>query len=193
MAATPFKSLVSTVDVPGRAPIVVQDPIIPDIDEDDPEQTTSIIDRVEPGRDIFAGEKMRSLESKQPVEPIRPEEEPKEISSFYRTEIPEVVKEKQPDHVLLPDENAATIPSSGSSSEILVATSSSSSPSSSTTSPLSSPDKQSTTLSSESSISSTTAKQPPIAKRPAGPLDHADVEAERVRQELFPDAAAGGR
>lgn len=183
------------MDVPGRQPIVVQDPIIPEIGGNDPDQTTSIVDKVEPGRNVFAGEEVKNIESKQPVEPIRPEEEPKEISSVFKTELSGMGKnvEKQPDHVLLPDENAATTRStapsvaassstSGTSSASTASTSTSLAPSAKTPS-----DEQST----ESTTTSTVAKQPPAANRPAGPIDHADAEEERVRQELFPEAAAG--
>lgn len=177
------------MDVPGRQPIVVQDPIIPEIGGNDPDQTTSIVDKVEPGRNVFAGEEVKNIESKQPVEPIRPEEEPKEISSVFKTELPGMGKnvEKRPDHVLLPDENGATTRSassstSGTSSASTASTSTSLAPSAKTSS-----DEQST----ESTTSSIVAKQPPAANRPAGPIDHADAEEERVRQELFPEAAAG--
>ncbi|KAF8522350.1 hypothetical protein JB92DRAFT_2888260 [Gautieria morchelliformis] len=110
---TPSKSIVPiTVEAPGRAPIVVQDDVMAEDDNNDPEQTTSVFDKIEPGRDIFAGEVVKNIESKQPVPPIRPEEVPKEISSFFQTEIAGMSTEKQPEPVLLPDENSATTPSS---------------------------------------------------------------------------------
>ncbi|KAF8590262.1 hypothetical protein K439DRAFT_1612062 [Ramaria rubella] len=82
---TPVKSAVPvlTVEAPGHASIVVQEPVKKDDDAKDSEQTTSIFDKVNPGRNIFAGEEPKNIESKPPVEPIRPMEEPKEISSFF--------------------------------------------------------------------------------------------------------------
>lgn len=200
MAATPYKSSipVSTVDQPGRAPIVVHDPVKADSAAQD---ATSVFDKVEPGRDVFAGDEPKNLESKPPVEPVHPDEEPKQISSVFQTEVPGVPK-KQPEKVLLPDENAATSAASPEASSSATS-STTASTSASSTSSLSSPSspihssngkfetEQSTTASSEVATSSTS-EQNPAAEKPAGPLDHAEAEAERVRQELFPEAAAEG-
>jgi hypothetical protein len=186
---------ISTVEAPGRAPIVVQDDVNPEDDKNDSEQTTSIFDKVEPGRNIFAGEEVKNIESKQPVPPIRPEEEPKEISSFFQTEIAGMPKEKQPEQVLLPDENAATT----APSDTPAATTPSSSTSTSTSTPSTSSSTSSTsslvemsssnappTSSSDAATTTTVGRQPPVANQPIRPLDHAEEEAERVRQELFP-------
>lgn len=184
--------LVSTVDAPGRAPIVVQDPVKAEINEDELKQTTLIIDKVQPGHDVFADQKGKKIESKEPVEPLRPEEEPKEISSFFQTEIQGMHIEKQPESVLLPDANAATTWSSDPPA--VPATSSSSTSASvlnysSSGSIMSSIGEQSSASSTELVATSTIVTQPEVAVQRAGPLDHADAEADRVRKELFPDVA----
>jgi len=196
VAPTPTKSFVSvsTVDAPGRAPIVVEDPGQAKNDENDLKQTTLIIDKVQPGRDIFADEKVKNIESKQPVEPIHPEE-PKEISSFFQTKIPGMPLEKQPEHVLLPDENAKTTPSSNAPVAATSSSSTSASPSismasSSTSSASLSTDEQSSASSTGLAATSSIVTQPEVAKQ-LGPFDHANAEEERVRQELYPGAAAG--
>ena len=158
-----------------------------------------IANLVQPGHDVFAGEKVKNIESKQPVEPIRPEEEPKEISSFFQTKLPGMPVEMQPEHILLPDEGPATTPSSDPPAA--ATSSSSSSASTSTTSLSTTPtssavpltDGKSSASSTGVTATSTIATQSDVATQRAGPLDHADAEEDRVRQELFPEAAAGRR
>ena len=65
-AATPQKSAVAVSTIGGepggRAPIVVQDkPVVPAVEEED--QTSVIIGKAEPGRDIFASDSAKAIQS----------------------------------------------------------------------------------------------------------------------------------
>lgn len=178
-------SLSTTLEAAGRGPVVVNVPV--DELKKAEEQTTIAVDKVEPGRDIFAaGEKKQNMESLPPVEPVNPNDEPKEISSLFRTESPGAASASGGEKILLPDENPATTVAAAAVQEnsdiekkAEKPTSSSSSVSSATSSsPSSSP----------SSSSSSSSQEASTATKVAGPLDHEEAEAERVREELFPDA-----
>ncbi|KAF8505073.1 glycosyltransferase family 39 protein [Hysterangium stoloniferum] len=194
VAATPIKSasVQTTVDFVRGAPVVVNEPV----DEKPPEHATSIVDKVEPGRDIFAGEEP-NVESKFSVEAIRPEEEVKQISSVFRTDIAQANHGKE-QNVLLPNKNDASV-STEKQAETSISTSlSTSTPPSSSTSPqIAVEDVSSSSLQTTTSITSGSPSEveqeldeytTSVAAKPAGPLDHLDAEAERVRQELFPAA-----
>ena len=161
----------------GRAPIVVEDKNIQAADTA-PEKIETMADpgKAEPGRDIFAGEAVKDIKSSNvpvqpPAEPVR---EQKEISSVN-----------------------FGVTSSSSSSSSSPSSSSSSSSSSSATSDGSAEESASSaasTISSETatdttSIESSSSATAAAAKVPvAGPLGEAELEAQKVANELYPDA-----
>ena len=160
----------------GRAPIVVEDKNIQAADTA-PEKIETMADpgKAEPGRDIFAGEAVKDIKSSNvpvqpPAEPVR---EQKEISSV----------------------NFGVTSSSSSSSSSPSSSSSSSSSSTSDGSAEESASSAASTISSETatdttSIESSSSATAAAVKVPvAGPLGEAELEAQKVANELYPDAA----
>lgn len=161
MGATPVKTAsVTTIDEVGRGRVVVED-IIEKPAQVDSEHTTAIVDKVEPGRDLFAeGGQYKHAESKEVTLPVEQEvEEQKQISSVFQTEIVDLGKKEDDTHILLPDENTATgsLPLHAS---IEVET------------PLKDPSVAGGHESDE---------------KMAGPLDYVEAEEERARKNLYPN------
>ena len=164
----------------GRAPIVIEDKNIQAADAA-PEKVETMADpgKAEPGRDIFAGEAVKDIKSSNvpvqpPAEPVR---EQKEISSVNFG-------------VTLPSSSASSSPSSSSSSSSSTASDgtaeeSASSAASTVSSETATSQSDSTTIESSSSSSATTA----VKVQVAGPLGEAELEAQKVANELYPDAA----
>jgi len=148
----------------GRAPIVIEDKNIQAVSDN----SETMVDpgKAEPGRDIFAGEQVKEIKSSNvpvqpPPEPVR---EQKEISSV----------------------NVGAAPPSSSSS-------SSSSPSPSSTRDGTAEESASSAgVASETATtieSSSSAAAAAAAKvQAAGPLGEAELEAQKVANELYPDA-----
>ncbi|GJJ07822.1 hypothetical protein Clacol_002027 [Clathrus columnatus] len=155
IGATPAKAPpVATIDDVGRGRVIVEDVA----DNIDPVHTTTIVEKVEPGRDLFAeGGQHKNAESKEPVSLAEPEVlESKEIKSLFRTEIANLEK-NEGGPILLPDDNTAT---ASLSPDVSIET----------------------PLRSEKDVNEKELDEN-IA---AGPLDLAEVEEERARQNLYP-------
>ena len=160
----------------GRAPIVVEDKNIQAADTA-PEKIETMADpgKAEPGRDIFAGEAVKDIKSSNvpvqpPAEPVR---EQKEISSVNFG-------------VTSSSSSPSSSPSSSSSSSSSSTTSDGTAEESanSAASTISSETATDTTSIESSSATAAAAKVPV-----AGPLGEAELEAQKVANELYPDAA----
>ena len=151
----------------GRAPIVIEDKNIQAAAPHENVETMADPGKAEPGRDIFAGEPVNDIKSSNiPVQPPEPVREQKEISSV----------------------NVGTMSSSSTS------TSSSSDgtaeePSGSATSTVAA-SETATTQSDAATIieSSSVAAAAAVKVQVAGPLREAELEAQKVANELYPDA-----
>jgi len=132
----------------------------------DPEHTSAFVVKPEPGHNIFAGERpdVRSYARPPPPPPVVDEE--KIISSAGQTTATAGSVEASVE--------AAASASAGSSEAVASAGSETAS------------DPASSSASAAEVISSATPESKPL--KPAGPLGEAEVEAEKVAQELFPDA-----
>lgn len=164
MDTTPVKApIVTAINDVGRGPVVV----VEDHEKQaqvDSEHTTLIIDKVEPGRDLFAeGGQYKNAESKEATLPIEHGvEEPKQIKSVFKTEIAELGKNQDDAHVFLPDDNDNAITGSLSSHE---------------SKELESPLEDTSTVPYE--------QEQPGGKM-MGPLDNAEAEEEQARHKLYP-------
>jgi len=149
----------------GRAAIVVEDKLgqnanIPPAEE---QHTSIFVGKAEPGRDIFAGEPVKDIKSQSlpPPRPPPPAEEVKEISSVLTR------------HSI--------------ASESLMAQKQEGSSSLSTSSGVvGSTEAQGTVVKPAAVIGESDRG----VKKPAGPLVEAEVEADKVAQELYPEAVA---
>jgi len=118
--------------------------------------------KAEPGRDIFAGESVKDIKSNTlPVQPPEPVREQKEISSV----------------------NVGTLSSPSSS-----ATATSDSTAEESTGSAASSVASETTAKSDATIESTVAAAAAARVQAAGPLGEAELEAQKVANELYPDA-----
>ena len=151
----------------GRAAIVVEDKLgqnanIPPAEE---QHTSIFVGKAEPGRDIFAGEPVKDIKSQSlpPPRPPPPVEEVKEISSVLtRHSIASAEKQEKGGEYV-----------QGSSSL-------------STSSGVGSTEAQGTVVKPAAVIGESDRG----VKKPAGPLVEAEVEADKVAQELYPEAVA---
>lgn len=161
---TPVKTpTVTAINDIGRGPVVVEELEAPA--QVDSEHTTSIIDKVEPGRDLFAqGGQYKNAESKEAALHVEHEvEEPKQIKSVFKTEIAELGKNQDDAHVFLPDDNDNAVTGSLSPPH--------------ESKELDTPLEDTFTVEHEQEHS--------VGKM-MGPLDNAEAEEEEARQKLYP-------
>ena len=145
----------------GRAPIVIEDKIIQAAGEAAPDnvETMADIGKAEPGRDIFAGEAVKDIKSSNVPVVVEPVREQKEISSVNVG-------------ISL---STATTSSRTSDGTVEESTGSAASVTAST--------QSDATIESNSAVAAAAAKLPA-----AGPLGEAELEAQKVANELYPDA-----
>jgi len=170
-AATPQKSvapILSTIGGDGRVPVVVEQKVQ---DAADKPMTSVVLGKAEPGRDIFAGEAVKKAKSDTLV--VDRKEAPLEVDK----EISSVV-------TLL----ATTTPGS-QSNEMGKKEDHPESRKSSETSTAASTAQDSLTKEKIAGKKKAGIAEPPDAAAAHGPLGEAEAAAQKVAEELFPDAA----
>lgn len=149
----------------GRAPVVVEEPVIPVVE---PEHTTSIaFGQAEPGKNIFAGEPVREIKSDPGVilQPVG--EQPvveKVVSQAFQA-----TTEASASESTAPVATTVSTEASVADAKLVIQTA---------------PAVQSTVQ--QATVESTAEAAAP--KAPAGPLDEVAAEADRVAKDLYPDA-----
>lgn len=146
-------------------------------DPSDEDHTSIFVGKAEPGRDIFAGE---------PVKDIKSQAVPEDQLPIGDKEISSVLLTQQITATALDSETTAT-----EAQEESIAIPLAAEPSAEANAPTQQdlPADNATEMSTEDVASTEQYKEDShVAKKPAGPLGEAEVEAEKVAQELYPDA-----
>ncbi|KAF8996828.1 glycosyltransferase family 39 protein [Cyathus striatus] len=181
----PVAAAVSTVGGEGRAPIVVQQPVVPQVLQQEKEDTTAVgvPGKAEPGRDIF-GEVKVDVASSAPVMQQQPP---------HREEGERV--EKVVSSVVVDGAGGVGAPGGGGGQEAIVGKHVKEG-----TGEVGGGDVKTEKVEVKSEgksegevkeeVKTETKEEGKAYKEPAGPLGEAEAEAEKVAQELYPDAAA---
>jgi len=160
--ATPQKSSVpisTIVGGDGRAPIVIEDknPQAPAQNE----QTSAVMGKAEPGRDIFAGEIVKDIKSDSVIAPAHD---------------PEEVKEEKEVSSVIAGGLTSTTAAAGVGAEV------------DSNATGGEKEKAKEEVKAKGNEDTTTATTKAAAAAPAGPLGEAEAEAQKVAAELFPEA-----